>query len=657
MNRIELIRFRLTAQIENMKLISCLTVLVFVLSSMARADHGVEKSLPIDVVRKWEIVTGDKAEACQKYAAEEFQRFFQAATKVKLPIRQSASGKTGNIFIGPSDGLKTGLLGRVMQRKYDQEELRIVVTKDNVAILGGPRGTLYGVYAFLEDYLGVRFLTAEVTHVPNVVGEHTIPLIDRSYKPPFAYRFYLKSEVMKDPVFAVRRRQNAAGQHGPKEQRISRQLGGEATGGVFLHNNFHLSASFQDHPEYFSLRDGKRTIHQPCLTHPEVRRIVTGQILRNLDNYQLGATIPLAQNDNGNPCLCPRCSAVQREGDAPGAPGISGDTMGGSPVNFRNGPPSAVVIDFVNHVAEAVGRKRPDLWIGTEAYAYSVVPPRKTKARPNVKVQVATYHCSVVYSLEDSRSRINREFTRHLVGWRNACDHLLIWTYDMNPRDYWLPFPNMRSQPANLRTFVKNKGRGIFMQGTGENTEFSDLRAYMMTALIWDPSRDADELINEFLTLYYGLAAKPIREWIDLVHQQAEASGSESNINAPARSYGLDAALGQRGLKLFEKAMRLAENDTVRQRVEKISVTALRLALEPVWWNSIEAPRMARAFKTTLEKQRVLIADKDLPRFRNLARQLFTLGRKHRAGQRQSARKAVFSYLDLPLETRKDSTK
>ena len=164
-------------------------------------------------------------------------------------------------------------------------------------------------------------------------------------------------------------------------------------------------------------------------------------------------------------------------------------------------------------------------------------------------------------------------------------------------------------------------------------------------------------MINEFITLYYGLAATPNCEWIHLVHQQPEASGSESNINAAARSYGLDAALGQRGLKLFEKAMRLSENDTVRQRVEKISVTALRLALEPVWWNSIEAPRMARAFKTTLEKQRVLIADKDLPRFRNLARQLFTLARKHRAGQRQSARKAVFSYLDLPLETRKDSTK
>ena len=639
-----------------MKLVHFPTVLILALFSTARADQGGQQSLPINDVRKWKIVTSDKATSCQKYAAEEFQRFFQTATAVKLPVTQSASGKTGNVFIGPSDALKTSPLGRVMQRKYGEEELRIVVAKDNIAILGGPRGTLYGVYSFLEDYLGVRFVTAQLTHAPTVADDHAIPVIDRSYKPPFAYRFYLKMEVMKDPVFAVRRRQNAAGKQGPKEQRISERLGGEATGGVFLHNNFNVSASFRDHPEYYSLRDGKRTRHQPCLTHPEVRRIVTGQILRNLDNYKPGTTIPLAQNDNGNPCLCPRCSAVQREGDAPDAVQIAEDAMGGAPVNFRHGPPSAVVIDFVNHVAAAVAKKRPDLWVGTEAYAYSVMPPRKTRALPNVKVQVATYHCSVVYSLDDPRSQINRQFTRYLTGWRNTCDHLLIWTYDMNPRDYWLPFPNMRSQPANLRTFVANKGRGIFMQGAVEHSEFSDLRAYVMTALIWDPSRDADKLINEFLTLYYGRAANPIREWIDLVHQQAEASGSEANINAPARAYGLDAALGNRGLKLFEEAMELADNDTIRQRVEKISMTAVRLALEPVWWNSIEAPRRARDLKTTLEKQRVHIANDDLPRFRDLARQLFTLAKKHQTGQRESARKAVFSYLKLPPEPQKDKT-
>ena len=106
----------------------------------------------------------------------------------------------------------------------------------------------------------------------------------------------------------------------------------------------------------------------------------------------------------------------------------------------------------------------------------------------------------------------------------------------------------MRSQQSNLRTFVKSNGRGVFMQGARENTVFSDLRAYVMTALIWDPSRNADKLIDEFLSLYYGRAAKPIRKWIDLFHEQAVESGNEAHINATSKDYGLDAELGERGV-------------------------------------------------------------------------------------------------------------
>ena len=635
------------------------TALLIVLSAARVGFSGDEPegSLPVAAMRTWSLVVADDASPCQQYAAEEFRRFYLKATQTKLAIKTSATKQKGNIFVGPSAALKTSRLGHLMERAYDEEELRIVVTKDNIVITGGSRGTLYGVYTFLEEYLGVRFLTADATHVPKTDSGHRIPLVDRSYKPPFAYRFYLKAEVMKDPIFAVRRRQNAASQYGPKEQRITERLGGEATGGVFLHNNFLLSASFEDHPEYFSLRGGKRAALQPCLTHPEVRRIITSRILGSLDGYAPGTTIPLAQNDNGSPCLCQRCVAVQREGDAPGSFTMPDKPLGVSPENVRHGPPSAVVIDFVNHVAEAVAEKRPDLWVGTEAYAYTMMPPRKTKARSNVKVQVATYHCSVVYSLDDPRSSINQQFNEYLAGWRKASDHLLIWTYDMNPREYWLPFPNMRSQPANLRAFVRNNGRGVFMQGTAENTEFSDLRAYVTTALIWNPSLDADKLTDEFLSLYYGRAAKPIREWIDLFHEQAEASGSESNINATAKSYGLDAALGERGLKLFDEAIQLADNVTIRQRVEKVSVTALRLAVEPVWWNAIEAPRRARILKTTIEKERVAIDERDLPRFREMTRKLFTLADKHQmrafkeGGQKEVARELVFSYLKLPQHT------
>ncbi len=624
---------------------------------------GPARSLPVDTIRTWSIIVSGDVAPCQKYAAEEFQYFYREATQATLAVKASATKQSGHIFIGPGAALKTSPLGHLMDRAYDEEELRIVVTEDNIAITGGSRGTLYGVYTFLEDYLGVRFLTADVAHVPKTAVTQTIPLIDRTYKPPFAYRFYLKTEVMKDPIFAVRRRQNAASQYGPKEQRIPERLGSEATGGVFLHNNFMLSTSFTEHPEYFSLRDGKRAPLQPCLTHPEVRRTVTRRILGSLDGYAPGSTIPLAQNDNGSPCLCQRCAAAQREGDAPGSFRMPDKPLGVSVENTRHGPPSAVVIDFVNHVAEAVADERLDLWVGTEAYAYTMMPPRKTRTRSNVKVQVATYHCSVVYSLDDPRSSINRQFNEYLAGWRNVCDHLLIWSYDMNPREYLLPFPNMRSQPVNLRAFVRNNGRGVFMQGTAENTEFSDLRAYVTTSLLWNPSQDADRLTDEFLSLFYGRSARPVREWIDLFHDQAEASGSESNINATAKHYGLDAALGKRGLELFEEAIQLAESETIRDRVEKISVTALRLALEPIWWNAIEAPRRARILKTTVEQERIAVDASVLPRFREMATKLFVLAEKHgmhaykEGGQRAAARNLVFSYLKLPQETQEGTKK
>ena len=54
---------------------------------------------------------------------------------------------------------------------FGPEDLRIVIRDGNIAIAGGePRGTLYGVYTFLEDCLDVRFLTADHTHIPPVGG-------------------------------------------------------------------------------------------------------------------------------------------------------------------------------------------------------------------------------------------------------------------------------------------------------------------------------------------------------------------------------------------------------------------------------------------------------------------------------------------------------
>ena len=634
--------------------IACPSLLLVIIAAFTATPAANPSDLSVGDMRDWSITVSTTPIHSEIYAAKEFQHYFHQSTGIRLPINKGVQQGAKQVYIGRSEALRRSALGFTMKPEYAAEELRIVITAKNIAVLGGrPRGTLYGVYTFVEDYLGIRFLTAEVTHTPVVPAAHQLPAVDRSYTPPFAYRHYAKTEVSKDPAFAARRRQNTASQYAPKNQRMGPRLGGEARGGVFLHNNFLFQLSFRDHPECYAWIDGQRSPLQPCLTHPLVYRTVTANLLQNLDGFAPGTTIPLAQNDNGGVCSCTRCIAVQREGDAPADIPVAEKPLGVDPKKVRNGPPSAVILDFVNRVAADVAKQRPDLWVGTEAYAFSMMPPRKTRALPNVKVQVATYHCSILYGLNDSRSPDNVAFGKYLVGWRKACDHLLIWHYDMNPREYWLPFPNLRAQSANFRTFVRSNGRGIFMQGCAENTELSDLRVYVMTALIWDPSRDIDPLIDEFLALYYQQAAPPIRRWIDLFHDQAVASGKMSNINSPARGYGLDAPLGESGILLFEQAMKLADTPELKRRVEKISLTALRLAVEPVWWNAIEAPRRARILKTTLEKERVSITPDELARYRDMVRKLFSLAAKHKlnmyyeGGKLERARNAIRAYYQL----------
>ena len=127
-----------------------------------------QKSQVVNLVelQDWNILIADDAIASEMYAAEEFQEFFRQASGVKLPIVHKITRWDKHVFIGPGKVMQASPVGFSVE-DLGPEDLRVVVRDDNIAIAGGrPRGTLYGVYTFLEDYLGVRFLTHEHTHVP-----------------------------------------------------------------------------------------------------------------------------------------------------------------------------------------------------------------------------------------------------------------------------------------------------------------------------------------------------------------------------------------------------------------------------------------------------------------------------------------------------------
>jgi len=114
--------------------------------------------------------------------------------------------------------------------------------------------------------------------------------------------------------------------------------------------------------------------------------------------------------------------------------------------------------------------------------------------------------------------------------------------------------------------------------------ELCGLRNYVIAGLLWDPSRNGQALMDEFLDLHYAEAAPPIRRFIELTHDNAEARGLHRNCFGRAADYGIDEQVAKAGLDAYEEALALAASDEVRARVEKASIAAVRAALEPVWY-------------------------------------------------------------------------
>ncbi len=108
-------------------------------------------------MRNWDIIVDSEAIPSEKYAAQEFQHFFEQATDILLPVHNSNEKASNHVYIGKSAALsESGIT--VDASKLGEEGLHIIIKDDVLVIVGGrPRGTLYGVYQFIEDELEFGF--------------------------------------------------------------------------------------------------------------------------------------------------------------------------------------------------------------------------------------------------------------------------------------------------------------------------------------------------------------------------------------------------------------------------------------------------------------------------------------------------------------------
>ena len=98
-------------------------------------------------------------------------------------------------------------------------------------------------------------------------------------------------------------------------------------------------------------------------------------------------------------------------------------------------------------------------------------------------------------------------------------------------RDSVSPFPNLRVLKPNLQHLASHRVMGVYSQANREiGGEFAELRGYLLAKLMWDPDQDASMVMDDFLDGYYGPAGRPIRRYIDRMHDALERSGADLKI-------------------------------------------------------------------------------------------------------------------------------
>ena len=107
----------------------------------------------------------------------------------------------------------------------------------------------------------------------------------------------------------------------------------------------------------------------------------------------------------------------------------------------------------------------------------------------------------------------------------------------------------------------------------------SRLKAYVLARALWDPALDGAALRDEFLLGYFSRAAPPIARWLDRLAEVALKEGLHATIYDPPDAAYLREEILRFGEERFSEALKLAEDATVRARVQTagLSVRYVRI--------------------------------------------------------------------------------
>jgi hypothetical protein len=292
---------------------------------------------------------------------------------------------------------------------------------------------------------------------------------------------------------------------------------------------------WEEHPEYYSLRNGKRRTSHLCMTNPDVLDAAEKTLTEHFTANPNATGFPVALADGAQFCECPDCTKA----------------LNGKPRDIM-----PLYLSFTGKLFDRIDRKFPDRDFQYGFYVYSNlmdVPEGKipeqlapyiaplgydafhTSADPERYLELSVVEEWPPETVDrikaDPRSNPGRFVHRVIEKWGTGSDNLYLRDYD--------PYVTFAQNMPLHRTYQlaieipwhKEIGvRGYTPEATANSWFTSGVNFWVRSRYYWDTDRDIKTVMEEYCKGMFGAAWQPMCRFLDTLARRT--------IESPAFRHG-----------------------------------------------------------------------------------------------------------------------
>lgn len=526
------------------------TILFFILSFLCCSFIVTEGQSLIIVENhqpKAVIVIPDEASNQIQYAAKNLQSYVQKSTGAVLPITKFNTVAGISIEIGVTSFVKAQGIS-VSSLDEDAYILQSIDPQHFIIVGGSDWGTEFGVYAFLEKFLGVHWL------MPTDLGTD-IPL----------NRNLILSQVniTESPTYISR-------QISPLYIEVQTDLGywtrfNRFRGRInFSHNLSHLfdpKLFLKTNPDFFPKNGKDLQLNdyswQPNFSAPGIADSGAARIIRYFDKNPKATSYSLGINDF--PYFDESLASLARRKGGKnylGMEDVSNDYF-----------------QWVNAVAKKVLAVYPDKYFGLLAYNNVAEPPSA-----NIGVNAHVIPFLTYERLRWSDPKLEQQGHQLTEAWTKQCD-VLGWYDYVYGLDYLVPRVWFHRMQDYLKWGSQNKVKYYYAElypNWGEGS-----KPWIMGKLLWNPNYNVDSLLNVWYVSFAGKKAAPKLKsfyqvweqfWSKDIFTSSWNYDTHQYLNFTVLSYlsAVSKEYGSNCDKFINDALNLAETTGQKQRIKEL---------------------------------------------------------------------------------------